>query len=205
MRTFLVLTVGLFVVGCGSGGQEGASTAPASGAGAGTQKTRDVEQVRSVDPNPSRARGEAVSVLREEVLSRRLMAALPPGAPGAVRGTVMDWGVSGGLVTLVALDDGTVSLYLNPGGGTIGAGRHAKVARAARAFRTEAEKARSAFVVAEAFPPPGADSVAFYLLTDSATLRAGPVSTAAVQVTGHPLAGAGEAAQALLTELQRVP
>jgi hypothetical protein len=147
----------------------------------------------------------AAAALREEVLSRRFISALPPGAPGAVRGAVMDWGVGDGLATLVALEDGTVSLYLNPGGGIIGAGTHPNVAQAAKAFRAEAANARTAFTAADTFPRPGPDSYTFYLLTDSATLRAGPVSVGAVRGTSHPLAAVAGAAQALMTEVRRVP
>src|SRR4051812_42040015 len=60
--------------------------------------------------------------LREQVLSRCLLPARAQGDPDAIRGVVMDWSLGGGLATLIAIDDGTVSLYLNPGGGVIGAG-----------------------------------------------------------------------------------
>jgi hypothetical protein len=159
---------------------------------------------RAFEERRARA-AEAAAALRDEVLSRRFISALPPGAPGAVRGAVMDWGVGDGLATLVALEDGTVSLYLNPGGGIIGAGTHANVARAAEAFRAEAVNARAGFTAAETFPRPGPNSYTFYLLTDSATLRSGPVSAGSVRDAGHPLAGVAETAQALMTEVRRVP
>src|SRR5215468_5447884 len=72
---------------------------------------------------------EAAAKLREGVLSRAMLSGLPPGTPGGIRGAVMDWNLGGGLATLVAIEDGTVSLYLNPGGGIIGAGTHASVAQ----------------------------------------------------------------------------
>jgi hypothetical protein len=40
---------------CASGGQQGGSTAPAAGSGAGTQKSRVVEQVRSLEADPLQA------------------------------------------------------------------------------------------------------------------------------------------------------
>jgi hypothetical protein len=146
---------------------------------------------------------EAAAALREQVLGGRMLAALPAREPGAVRGAVMDWGIGAGLATLVAIDDGTVSLYLNPGGGTIGAGTHPSVAQAAAAFRAEAERARGAFSPAQSHPAPGPDSVVFYLLTDSATLATTAVSMDALQGTNHPLASLGAAAQAVLTEVRR--
>ena len=44
----------------------------------------------------------------------------------------MDTGFPEGCATLVALADGNASLYLSSGGGTIGGGEHAAVARAAK-------------------------------------------------------------------------
>src|SRR5215470_15513375 len=67
---------------------------------------------------------EAAAALRLQVLSRAILGRTPPDGSDQVRGAVMDWGHGGGLATLVALDDDTVSLYLNPGGGIIGAGSH---------------------------------------------------------------------------------
>ena|SRR5215469_11128986 len=51
-----------------------------------------------------------------------------------VRGALMDMGYPNGTATLVALGDGTTSLYLSSGGGIIGAGGHAGVATATRQF-----------------------------------------------------------------------
>src|SRR2546428_10544797 len=86
----------------------------------------------------SRGRGRdqaahASAVLRENILTRQFIAQFPPGKPGTPRCVLMDWNVGGSVATLVALDDGTVSLYLSSGGGGIGEGGRAKVARAAGA------------------------------------------------------------------------
>jgi hypothetical protein len=51
-----------------------------------------------------------------------------------VWGVVMDTGYPNGTATVVALADGTTSLYLSSGGGIIGAGQHASVATATRAL-----------------------------------------------------------------------
>lgn len=115
----------------------------------------------------------------------------------------MDWNTSGGLATLVAIDDGSVSLYLNPGGGVIGAGTHANVANAASVFRDAATVQRKLFRETTAFPAPGPDSVVFYLLTDSATLTSGPIAVSDIQSTSHPFAAVGAASQALLAEVRQ--
>jgi hypothetical protein len=51
-----------------------------------------------------------------------------------VWGVVMDTGYPNGTATVVALADGTTSLYTSTGGGIIGAGAHAGVAAATRAL-----------------------------------------------------------------------
>ncbi|MDB6035820.1 MAG: hypothetical protein JWM16_6158 [Verrucomicrobiales bacterium] len=145
----------------------------------------------------------AAAGLREQVLSRRMLPPRPDGDPTVVRGVVMDWSLGSGVATLIAIDDGTVSLYLNPGGGVIGAGTHPAVARAAAAFRQEGLRVRHAFIETSSFSAPGPDSMAFYILTDAATLKSGVVAADQIGKTGDPLGPLGAAAQALLTEVRR--
>jgi hypothetical protein len=147
---------------------------------------------------------DQAAALREGVLSRRMLQGLPPSAPDAIRGVVMDWNVSGAIATLVAIDDGSVSLYLNPGGGIIGAGTHAPVASAAVTFRNEGTRQRASFRSTSAYPPPVPDAVTFYLLTDSATLTSQSFSTDALQQPEHPFAMLGATAQALIAEVRQV-
>src|SRR5436309_15274345 len=96
----------------------------------------------------SRGRGldqaaHASAVLRENILTRQFIAQFPPGKPGAPRCVLLGWNVGGSVATLVAFDDGTVSLQLRSGGGLIGAGAHANVARAAVPFGQPAQPARA--------------------------------------------------------------
>ncbi len=124
-----------------------------------------------------RAREEAAHasrVLRENILTRQFIAQFPPGKPGTPRCVLMDWNVGGSVATLVAFDDGTVSLYLSSGGGIIGAGAHANVARAAGPFREQARAILSKLSPATTFPlPAGNNNVVFYVVTDSMTLSSG--------------------------------
>lgn len=162
-----------------------------------------VARLRSPDSQRRRAEAAAAAAqLREAMLSRTLGRDSATGWKGP-RGAVMDWAVGSGLVTLVALDDGTVSLYLNPGGGIIGAGTHETVARAAGDFRANANAVAPRLTPASTFPRPGRDSVTFYLLTDSATLSSGSMLVGDVTAPGSPFAAAFEAAQALVTAIRR--
>jgi hypothetical protein len=92
---------------------------------------------------PQRPEGgpEVFSALRSQVLN------LDPGSVGIgpspelprVFGVVMDMGYPEGTATLVALADGTTSLYTSGGGGVIGAGEHESVAAVTRRLLLVAE------------------------------------------------------------------
>jgi hypothetical protein len=156
------------------------------------------------------ASGNAVMKLRRLVLTREFLksdatrggAAAAGGAPRAV---VMDWGLEGGTATLVAYDDDTTSLYFSSGGGVIGGGAHETVRLAARVFRDAAQAVRSAFEPVAAddallFPPN--DHATFYLVTNDATLRAGPIETSLLAAAAHPLAALGTHAQQVITAVR---
>ena len=158
----------------------------------------------------SRGRGRdqaahASAVLRENILTRQFIAQFPPGKPGAPRCVLMDWNVGGSVATLVAFDDGTVSLYLSSGGGIIGAGAHANVARAAAPFREQAQAILSKLSRATTFPlPAGNNNVVFYVVTDSTTLSSGEIDVGLSGLpASHPFAGLLNSAQALITEVRR--
>jgi hypothetical protein len=158
---------------------------------------------------PSRRASPSVAAappdLRGMVLRREILTGVAPAADGRARVVVMDWALDGGAATLVAFDDGTTSLYTSTGGGIIGAGSHASVRRAAEAFRAEAARARGEFTPVEAADPmtlPPTNAATFYLITDSATLRAGPVETSRLAAGSHPLAPLGTLAQAVIAALR---
>jgi hypothetical protein len=149
-----------------------------------------------------RARAAAMSAsLRDGVLTRRMLAGLPP-KPGAVRGVVMDWNLGDGVATLVAIDDGTVSLFMGAGGDVIGAGGKPSVAAAATRFLSEADRVRDGFASSTSGAGPGRDSVRFYVLTDTATLAA-PSIDAATSGRAAALGPLNEAAQALIAEIRK--
>src|SRR5207247_3546014 len=158
----------------------------------------------------SRGRGReeaahASGVLRENILTRQFIAQFPPGKPGARRCVLMDWNVGGSVATLVAFDDGTVSLYLSSGGGIIGAGAHANVARAAAPFREQARAILSKLSPPTTFPlPAGNNNVGFYVGTDSMTLSSGEIDVSLSGLTAsHPFAGLLHYPEALLTGVRR--
>jgi hypothetical protein len=64
----------------------------------------------------------------------------PTGELPQVYGVVVETGHPGAVVTLVAMLDGTTSLYLSTGGGMIGAGEHPQVAAATHRLLESAQE-----------------------------------------------------------------
>lgn len=97
--------------------------------------------------------------------------AAPPAEHPNVSGVVVDIPAQGGYATLVALTDGTTSLYTSGGGGTIGAGTDDAAAQATRHLLTVVESNLGQFQHADddALPSPG--SVRFHVLTPNGRRR----------------------------------
>ena len=115
---------------------------------------------------------------------------------------VMELAVEKGTATIVAIADGTVSLYLSAGGGVIGAGRHASVRDAADRFRSLAGELHGALDSAvDGYPLPDAGEVRFHVTTaDEHYSSAAPES--ALRTGRHQLAPLYAAGQDLLTEIR---
>ena len=95
----------------------------------------------------------------------------PTSDTGRAWGLVMDWSVGDAVATIVSLADGTTSLYLSTGGGSIGAGEHeAPAAASIRAVRA-AEGMIDDFPTSDDAPLPGAGRTALTLLTHAGLRR----------------------------------
>ena len=104
----------------------------------------------------------------------------------------MDWSVGDAIATIVSLADGTTSLYLSTGGGSIGAGEHeAPAAASSRAVRV-AEALVDDFPAADDSPLPGAGRTALTLLTRAGLRRIDDDNSAFEQGTSRfsPVANA---------------
>jgi hypothetical protein len=120
-----------------------------------------------------------------------------------VRGALMEMGYPNGTATLVALGDGTTSLYLSSGGGIIGAGAHAQVATATQQFLAVVDD-HLALLTADADSGiPAAGRVIIRALTDqgwsSAEAAEGDLGRGP-----HPLSAVFHAGQGVLTELRLI-
>ncbi len=89
-----------------------------------------------------------------------------------VAAVIMETGYPQAIVTLVAMADGTTSLYFSNGGGIIGAGEHESVRSAASALLRLAAQYAGEMVETEQFPLPSVGRVRFYVVTSDRVLMA---------------------------------
>lgn len=113
---------------------------------------------------------ESYSGLRNMVLITRPEAiGLRPNA-GEVWGILMETGYPEAVVTLVALADGTVSIYFSNGGGIIGLGPHPGPQKAAKAFLSLSQQYSKYGTGTEEYPLPKPSHTRFYFLTEGRTI-----------------------------------
>src|SRR4029077_17813825 len=139
--------------------------------------------------------------LREQALNlKREKIGLPtPAKPTQPWAAVMDWDLGTGTATVVAISDGTASVYLSSGGGSIGGGQsHDAIRKAHRKMVAVAAECQPQMRATDTFPLPGRGQIIFYALTD-----AGVFSASAPQEElsshRHPLSKMGDAAQDIIT------
>ncbi len=95
----------------------------------------------------------------------------PPEHPD-VLGAVIDIPSTGGMASVIALADGTTSMYTSTGGGTIGAGSHPSVAQATRVLLTALQGLIDLFPADERVDLPSAGLVQVTLVTSAGRRRA---------------------------------
>ena len=100
------------------------------------------------------------------------MAPAPTPEHPNVWGAVMDMTYPNGTASLVALSDGTTSLYTSTGGGVVGGGAHADVVSATQGFLSSVEQHLGLFSIEEGTPLPDVGSVRIHALTLSGRLAA---------------------------------
>ncbi len=107
------------------------------------------------------------------------------------------------IVTLVALVDGTTSLYFSTGNGILGSGNHTEVGSAARRMLTVAEMAIEFTQPVKEYPHPRAGNIRLYLLTFEG-IQSAECPEAALQSGDHPLSGLYFAGQQLLSQIRLI-
>lgn len=122
------------------------------------------EAARPARPDPSGyALADVYRGLREQALG---LGKSPSFAPGdELAAVLMETGYPGAAVSLVAVADGTTSLYFSNGGGVIGAGTHEAVRAVAARFLAAAAAVGDGLEPAGgASPLPALGRVRFYLV-----------------------------------------
>lgn len=123
-----------------------------------------------------------------------------PTAPH-VWGVLMETRYTVGTATLVALADGTTSLYYSTGGGMLGSGEYAPVAEASKALVTEAENHLQQMSPTRQFPLPKVGQVRFIFLTYSGAFNNDATERKLASVK-HPLSLLYRLGQETLTQLR---
>jgi len=113
----------------------------------------------------------------------------------------METGYPEAVVSLLALSDGTASLYFSNGGGIIGAGQHERPAVAARSLVAFAAHNLGHLAEAVEYPLPLPGHTSFYVLTSNGVLTADAPERDCGE-NRHVLSPLFYAAQELITEIR---
>lgn len=125
-----------------------------------------------------------------------------PGHPN-VAGVVVDIPGDGGWATIVAMTDGTTSLYTSAGGGLIGAGEHEAVAIANTELLDTAQQELDGLALGDDTGHPPADLVRIFILTAAG---AGTVDVPSPDFWDPTTSGVLiPAVQKLIGELREIP
>lgn len=118
-----------------------------------------------------------------------------------VWGLVMETGYPETVASLVALADGTVSLYFSNGGGMIGLGSHKGPQLAARALLKIAGRFTEYCDQTNKYPLPSKQEVRFYLFSENMTLTA-EAGEFELSSDDHPLSPLFHLAHELISEIR---
>ncbi len=152
-------------------------------------------------PKESAYEGLRMQILRGSREKFGIPATTGPDQPW---GVVMDWGLENGAATIVALSDGTASVYLSSGGGSIGGGKsHEAIHAGAINAVNIAAKFQPKMRPAKNYPFPALNEVTFYVLTDtgvfSESASAGDLSS-----DQHAMSPLGGAMQEIITQYRKI-
>jgi hypothetical protein len=113
---------------------------------------------------------------------------------------VMDWTAKSGVATVVAISDGSASIYYSRGGGSIGGGYGRPAIRNAALHAVSiASKFLDYMHLTDNFPLPESGGVIFYIVTERGVFMA-KASVELVSTNRHPLSELGNSMQTIITE-----
>jgi hypothetical protein len=135
--------------------------------------------------------------------SRAKIGLPPAAAPTEPWGVIMDWGVASGPVSIVAIADGSASIYMSNGGGYLGGIGHESIRKAARNMVAAAAEVQKETTATTVYPLPRRGEVIFYLLTDAGIFTARG-SEGELKAHSHFLSKLGEAGQDVITQYRLI-
>jgi hypothetical protein len=141
------------------------------------------------------------SDLRDQIFrsSRASIGLASTSKPRQPWGAVMDWGLGSGTITVVAISDGTASVYLSSAGGYIGGGQsHESIRHAAQDMVAIADKFQPQMRPTTSYPLPQSREIILYVLTDAGLFSARGTQDD-FSSHRHPLSNLGDAAQKIIT------
>src|SRR5215470_1802259 len=108
--------------------------------------------------------------------------------------------VTSGVATVVAVSDGSASIYYSSGGGSIGGGYARPTIRDAALHAVSiAPKFLDAMQLTDEFPLPENGGVIFYVVTEKGVFKAN-ASVELLSTNRHPLSELGNSMQTIITE-----
>ena len=124
--------------------------------------------------------------------------------PSGVWGALMEFSSGETAVTLVAVLDGTTSLYFSSGGGIIGAGKSEVVRKANHLFLEVAGRFVGGFHKVDSYPAAQPGRVCFYVLTADGVYASGEIAEDDLRKPETPLLPLWAAAQNVITQIRLV-
>jgi hypothetical protein len=131
--------------------------------------------------------------------SRAKFSLIPTSKPTEPWGVVMDWGVKNATATVVAMSDGSASVYFSNGGGYIGGKGQEPIRMAAQRAVEAAQAVQLPAQTTTSYPLPEQHGVCFYLLTDAGVFMF-RTTEQELNSPNHPLRKLGDAMQGVITE-----
>ncbi len=117
---------------------------------------------------------------------------------------ITDWGDPQGTTTIIAVADGSASVYRSDGSGSIGGGQAHEAVRAAAIKAVElAAAAQTSMQRATAYPPAERGQVSFYLITDAGVFTA-TVAQEDLTANRSPYTALAAATKEIETEYRRI-
>ena len=156
--------------------------------------------------SPGAHSANANAGLRSFVLqSTRANFGLGPAAkPTQPYAVVMDWGRQDGVTTVVAIADGSASVYLSKGGGSIGGGQsHDSIRNAALKMVQLAGDVQPLMQHTTEYPLPQRGQVNFYAVTDTGVFTSS-VPEESLNNGGSPFGNLSDAGEMIITEYRRI-